>query len=86
MIDTIESWWEILRKYFIIINDDDINAFWNKYDQYSLNLRNCEYDGTYSFEDKKKNINFASFLAIKTRSIKYEDWMEDCRKELIIFK
>lgn len=84
--DSVEAWWQLLGRYFIILGDDDLNSFWNKYDHFSLNIRNCEYDNCCSFEDKKRNISFTTFLAIKDGRIKYERWMENCRRNLVLFE
>ncbi len=87
----VKLFWERIRDFFIIIDHEDLNAYWHKYDKFRNISRLYTEPGEYckdayeDFEylkdwDPYKNITFADFLNIYCKSYIYEKWMEESRR------
>lgn len=71
---TVSSYWNILKRYFIIVNPDALKVLWNKY-EHSLEV-GC-------MDDKSRNINLNEFINIYYNRFVYEEWMEDEQKKYL---
>lgn len=75
--------WDLIKKYFIMVDHETLNSYWPKYKLYNLSSFYCEYDGKHNFTDPYKHINSVDFLNLYNNQYEYEDWMEGMRKKNI---
>lgn len=81
--DTVRFFWDIICKYYIIIDFNDINAMWNKNNRYNLSVESRDYNGYEMYKTEDYNLKFSTFLSMYTGKLLYEEWMEDVRKHPI---
>lgn len=74
---TVKCFWECITKYFLIVDYDDLNIYWNKYGRRSLSKENSEFIGSKTIEDPYRNLNLDTSLCIIQGHILYEEWMEN---------
>jgi hypothetical protein len=77
--NTIEAYWEFVRKYLIFMSAKDVDAYWCKYEyRFEETLSNGEY---YRNDSESKclayNWNFSNWLNLYLGSLKYQEWMEE---------
>jgi hypothetical protein len=77
---TLESWWDVLKKYFIVVDSNGLDMFWYKYDY------NYEKRYTRSYVSKQdRTISFQDWLSLNVGKIDgwhtsdnfQERWRED---------
>lgn len=84
--DSVKLHWDLLKKYFIIVNQEDVLSKWLKYGIRNDSVFYVENNGTNNYTDSAKNISFADWLNIYTGSYIYENWMENEKSNYIVFK
>jgi hypothetical protein len=77
------SHWNFIKKYFIIVDHESLDAYWSKYELYNLSSYYCEYDGKHNFIDPKKHLSSVDFCNLYNDQYEYEAWMERMRKQNI---
>lgn len=84
--ETVKESWSVTKDLFIIIDDDDLNLYWPKYNMYSINERDNSCNGFCTPDSRHQQINFTNFINIKCGRFIYEEWMENSRYEINIFE
>ena len=84
--NTVRDSIDVIKKYFIIIGQEDLDIVWPKYKRFLVSSydRNMEYDGCSEFDDLQKNINFQTFVALYTGTLQYKEWMESVNKKMTV--
>ena len=70
---SVFDYWESLKRYFIIIDFENLNVIWDKYGLYSMNRFMVEYNGKTEFPDYRHNITFNDFVNLYGDKIKYQE-------------
>lgn len=82
---SLREWWNFMINYCFIVDQEDVNSYWMKYTNHNLSDFYVEYDGQHNFKDAYRHISAVDFLNILNGKIVFEDWMENEKKEYIIF-
>lgn len=80
---TIEQTWDIIRKYFIIMDFENLNIIWKKHNRYSLNEIMLESDGNTMYTDPYRIFTFSDFVNLYTGEMPYKPEYEVMRKKMI---
>lgn len=79
---TVRKSWDIIRKYFIIMNFEDLNIIWKKHNRFSLNEIMMESDGKTMYADPYRIFTFSDFVNLYTGQMPFRDEYEDIREKL----
>ena len=79
---TIKQSWDIIRKYFVIMNFEDLNAIWKKHNRYFLNEIMVESDGKTMYTDPYRIFTFSDFVNLYTGQMPYMPEYENMREKL----
>lgn len=83
---TVQQMFDLLKALFIVVDFDDLNAYWGKYGVHSLSILDNTYYGSNSPDSDHQQICFETFISINNGHIRYEEWMEDVRYRNYIFR
>jgi hypothetical protein len=80
----VKNYWNLIRKCFIMVDHEALNAYWLKYEFYNLSAYYCEFDGNHNYIDPYKQLSSVDFFNLYNDQYQYEEWMEGMRKKNII--
>lgn len=79
---TLKQSWDIIRKYFIIMNFEDLNVIWKKHNRFSLNTNMMESDEKNMYTDPYRCFTFSDFVNLYTGQMRYGPEYERMRYKL----
>lgn len=79
---SVRQSWDIVQKYFIIMNFEDLNIIWKKHGRFSLNEILMESDGKTMYTDPYRIFTFSDFVNLYTGQMDYRIEYENMREKL----
>lgn len=81
--DNVESYWDAVRRYFIILDFGDLNVIWkDKYGLYPQDAVMCEYPAGVIIKDPYRNFTFSNFINVYQNRYVHCDYYEKARELL----
>lgn len=78
---SVKDSWRYIKDYFLIVNFEDLNVVWDKYNRLWMNRFMGEYDGEKTYKTPYMPFTFQNFVNLYSAQFKYDSSIEDLSKD-----